>query len=273
MHEPTLRYGIAVPNWGLGGNPAVVGELAKAAEASGWDGYFTWDSLPVSENPPPTFDPFLSLTLAVAATSRIRIGTCFLVATRYAPHLLAMRMANLDVLSGGRLIMGVGIGDKATTFETFGTPGSARVRAEKLDESLDITTRLWTGERVVYADKHFSVKGFTLSPTPVQQPRIPIWIGGDSRGALARAARWDGWIGPDDEPFSATIADLEAVRNAIRSHRSPEAPYELAWAGPVGTDPGERPHDLADAGATWLITPAVGSRDAIAARIAEGPKR
>jgi alkanesulfonate monooxygenase SsuD/methylene tetrahydromethanopterin reductase-like flavin-dependent oxidoreductase (luciferase family) len=273
MTTQELRYGVAVPNSGLGTNPKAVAELARTAEVAGWDGYFTWDALLVGEAPPPTYDPFLSLALAVVATTRIRIGTCVLVAARYAPHLLAMRMANLDVLSGGRLIMGVGLGDGAATFETFGESGSARARAEKLDETLEIVKRLWTGERVVHAGKHFTVDGFTLNPTPVQQPRIPIWVGGDSRGALARAARWDGWIGPDDDPFTATIADLTAVRTAISAQRSPAASFDLAWAGPVGTAPGQRPHDMANAGATWLITPATGTRDAIAHQIAEGPKR
>ena len=251
----------------------VVGELARAAEVAGWDGYFTWDALLVGASPPPTYDPFMSLALASVATTRIRIGTCILVAPRYAPHLLAMRMANLDVLSGGRVILGVGIGDQAATFEAFGAPGSARVRAEQLDEVLDIVHRLWTGERVVHAGTHFTVDGFTLNPTPVQRPRIPIWVGGDSPGALARASRWDGWIGPDDDPFTATVADLAAVRASISSQRSPAASFDLAWAGPTGTDPGQRPQDMAIAGATWLITPAVGDCDTVFRRVADGPNR
>ena len=272
MINDTLRYGIAVPNWGLGRNPRVVAELARAAEVAGWDGYFTWDALVVRASPPPTYDPFLSLALAAVATTRIRIATCVLVAPRYAPQLLALRMANLDVLSGGRLIMGVGIGDKAATFEAFGAPGSARVRAEQLDETLDIVTRLWTGERVVHAGKHFTVEGFTLNPTPVQRPRIPIWVGGDSPGALARAARWDGWIGPDDDPFTKTSADLAAVRTSIGGQRSPAASFDLAWAGPTGPDAGQRPQAMANAGATWLITPATGDRDAMFRQAADGPQ-
>lgn len=273
MTEDTLRHGIAVPNWDLGSNPGVIGELARAAETAGWDGYFTWDALFVRASPPPTYDPFMSLALAAVATTRIRIGTCILVAPRYDPHLLALRMANLDVLSGGRVILGVGIGDKAATFEAFGEAGSARVRAEKLDETLDIVHRLWTGERVVHAGKHFTVDGFTLNPTPVQRPRIPIWIGGDSPGALARAARWDGWIGPDDDPFNKTIADMVAVRTSIGLQRSPAASFDLAWAGPTGGDPGQRPQDMANAGATWLITPATGDRDAIFRQATDGPER
>jgi alkanesulfonate monooxygenase SsuD/methylene tetrahydromethanopterin reductase-like flavin-dependent oxidoreductase (luciferase family) len=273
MIKEKLRYGVAVPNWGLGSNPGAIGELARAAEVANWDGYFTWDALLVGEAPPPTYDPFLSLALAAVATTHIRIGTCILVAPRYAPHLLAMRMANLDVLSGGRLIMGVGLGDKAATFATFGEPGSARNRAEKLDEMLDIVHRLWTGERVSHAGKYFTVDGFTLNPVPIQKPRIPIWVGGDSPGALARAARWDGWIGPDADPFTATIAGLTAVWTSISEQRSPPAAFDLAWAGPIGTAPGQRPEDMEDAGATWLISPATGDRDRVTRQVAEGPKR
>jgi alkanesulfonate monooxygenase SsuD/methylene tetrahydromethanopterin reductase-like flavin-dependent oxidoreductase (luciferase family) len=273
MSEAQLRYGIAVPNWGQGSNPRAIGELARAAEVAGWDGYFTWDALPVGASPPPTYDPFLSLALAAVATTRIRIGTCILVVPRYAPHLLALRMANLDVLSGGRVILGVGIGDKAATFAAFGEPGSARVRAEQLDETLEIVHRLWTGERVVHAGTHFTIDGFTLNPTPVQTPRIPIWVGGDSPAALARAARWDGWIGPDQDPFTATVADLAAVRTAIREQRATAALFDLAWAGPIGTAPGQRPHDFASAGATWLITPAVGDRTTVVRQVTDGPQR
>jgi alkanesulfonate monooxygenase SsuD/methylene tetrahydromethanopterin reductase-like flavin-dependent oxidoreductase (luciferase family) len=270
MMEP--RYGIAVPNWGLGSDPAAIGDLAESAEVNGWDGYFIWDSLILGENPPPTYDPFLALTLAIVATTSIRIGTCILVVPRYPPHLLAMRMANLDVLSGGRLIMGVGLGDGGAIFETFGVPGSPRERAEKLDETLDVVQRLWSGERVVHTGKHLTVDGFTLNPTPFQRPRIPIWVGGDSRGALARAARWDGWIGPDADPQSATIADLTAVRDDLLKQRSSGEPFDLAWAGPPGAQSGQAPANMAAAGATWLITAATGDRDTIARQIAEGPK-
>jgi alkanesulfonate monooxygenase SsuD/methylene tetrahydromethanopterin reductase-like flavin-dependent oxidoreductase (luciferase family) len=264
MSADHLRHGIAVPNWGLGPDPGVVGELARAAEVAGWDGYFTWDALIIRASPPPSYDPFLSLAVAAVATTRIRLGTCVLA---------ALRMANLDALSGGRLILGVGIGDKADTFEAFGAPGAARVRAEQLDETLEIVQRLWTGERVVHAGKHFTVDGFTLNPTPLQQPRIPIWVGGDSPGALARAARWDGWIGPDDDPFTATVADLAAVQAEIARQRTPAVPFDLAWAGPTGPDPGQRPRDLANAGATWLIAPAVGDRDTIFRLVGDGPCR
>ena len=93
-------------------------ELALAAEDAGWDGYFVWDGLVLKDDPPPVYDPFIILSSVASATTRIRIGTCILVPARYPPHLLAMRLASLDILSGGRLIVGVGLGDDTPSSST-----------------------------------------------------------------------------------------------------------------------------------------------------------
>lgn len=189
-----MRFGVAPPNTGEIGDPRMAREAAALAEEAGWDGYFTWDALSLADDPPPVYDPFVVLAAAASATSSIRLGTCILVAARYPPHLLAMRLASLDVLSGGRMIVGVGLGDGGEVFSRFGGSGKAAARAQRLDEVLDIVTRLWAGEAVTHHSDHYQIDQFRLSARPVQQPRIPIWVGGDSPGALRRAARWDGWI-------------------------------------------------------------------------------
>lgn len=260
-----VRFAVVPPNWGDVGNPVFAADLAAAAEDAGWDGYFTWDGLVLSESPPPVFDPFVILSSVAAATERIRIGTCILVAARYPPHLLAMRLASLDILSAGRLVVGVGLGDGGAVFERFGASGESRVRAEKLDESLEIITRLWTGERLLHHGRHFTVDGFTLTALPVQKPRIPIWVGGDSKGALSRAASWDGWIGPDNEPDSKTIEDLRAITSRLADLGSRPG-FDVAWAGQPAED-----GSLADAGATWRIEPMMGDRDQIMRRVLNGP--
>jgi hypothetical protein len=99
MDNPPLRFGIAPPNWGVFGNPHHAAELASVAERAGWHGYFTWDGLPVKDNPPPIYDPWVILASVAAATELIRIGTCVAVVPRYKPHLLAMRV--LQLLPGG----------------------------------------------------------------------------------------------------------------------------------------------------------------------------
>jgi alkanesulfonate monooxygenase SsuD/methylene tetrahydromethanopterin reductase-like flavin-dependent oxidoreductase (luciferase family) len=124
---------------------------------------------------------------------------------------LARTLASLDVLCGGRLILGVAIGDGGSSFDAFGESAEARIRAEKLDEALEIITRLWSGDEISHRGKHFVVEKFALTALPLQRPRIPIWVGGDGPPALRRAARWDGWIGPDEDPLAATPDDLITV--------------------------------------------------------------
>lgn len=275
MMEESLRFGIAPPNWGPFGAPRDAADLAVVAEKAGWDGYFTWDALIVKENPPPTFDPWVILSAVVMATERIRIGTCVAVLPRYKPHLLAMTLASLDVLSGGRLTLGVGIGDGSVrrNFEAFGEPGDLRIRAEKLDEALEIITRLWSGEKVNHRGKHHIVEDFALTAVPVQQPRIPIWVGGDSPPALRRAARWDGWIGPDDNPLKTTPDDVTVVCGRIREAGGSPRSIDIAWAGKTELGDGEQIEAYHRAGATWWIEVLLGTRQEVLSRVADGPPR
>lgn len=264
-----LSFGIAPPNFGPFGDPAAAAELAATAEEAGWDGYFCWDSLPMGPEPPPAYDPWVILSAVAVATARIRVGTCIAVVPRYHPHLLARTLVSLDVLSNGRLILGVGIGgDDGASAEAFGEAGDARVRAEKLDEALDIVTRLWAGEELSHRGPHYTVDGFTLAARPVQTPRIPIWVGGDSPPALRRAARWDGWVGPNN-PANATVDDLKQVRRRLAAAGAgPDV--QLAWAGPTNTE--ESLAEFQEAGASWWVVPALGSREQVLDRVAAGPR-
>lgn len=268
-----MKFAVAPPNTGDIGDPRFAAQAAALAEASGWDGYFSWDALSVADDPPPVFDPFVVLAAATAATSSIRIGTCILVAARYPPHLLAMRLATLDVLSEGRLILGVGLGDGGEVFRRFGEAGEASVRAVRLDETLDIMTRLWSGETVTHHSEHFAIDRFRLTQGPVQQPRIPIWVGGDSAGAMRRAARWDGWIGPDDDPMSKTADDVITTRDALTAAGAGSG-FDIAWASSSFDHAAEaRVQDVSGSGATWWIEPLFGEGDAVLDRIRRGPPR
>lgn len=266
---PPLRFGIAPPNAGAFGDPRAAAELAMLAEDAGWDGYFSWDGLPVRPQPPAAHDPWVILSAVAVATERMRIGSCIAVVPRYKPHLLARTLASLDVLSNGRLILGVGIGDGPSSFEAFGESGDPRVRAEKLDEALEIITALWSGEELTHRGNHYAVDGVALTARPIQQPRIPIWVGGDSVGALRRAARWDGWIGPDQDPLNATAEDAAAVRRQLESEGADDG-IELAWGGRTSSNR-DSVAAYRRAGATWWIEVAVGSRDDVMARVAAGP--
>ena len=212
------------------------------------------------------------LASVATATARIRIGTCVAVVPRYKPHLLAMRLASLDVLSEGRLILGVGVGDWSAprAFETFGEPRDPHARGEMLDEALEVITRLWTGDEVKHNGKHYVVDGFALTALPVQRPRIPIWVGGDSGAAIRRAARWDGWIGPDHDPFHTSPKDVSSVRQRLkRAGGSPS--LDVAWGGQTTKGDGERVSRYHASGATWWIEILLGERKEVLIRVASGP--
>ncbi len=271
-----MRFGIAPPNVGEFGDPRAAARLAGTEENAGWDGYFVWDVLGfLWEDPSPTFDPWVILSSVAGATERIRLGTDVAALSRYQPHLLAITLASLDVPSEGRLILGAGLGFFERELSAFGQASDSRTRAEKADEGLEVITRLWSGEEVTHRGKHYTVEKVTLMPTPVQRPRIPVWIGGDSPPALRRAARWDGWFGPSDPTASWTPDDLRSFRRQIERERHFDQPVEIGWGG--FSKPGDEDlvASFGRAGATWWIEVIDGSAgfEEHLSRVAEGPPR
>jgi probable F420-dependent oxidoreductase len=277
MADDGMRFGLAPPNVGTFGDPRAAVKLAATAEAAGWDGYFVWDVLGFMwDHPQPTFDPWVILSAVAAGTERIRLGTDVAVLPRYQPHLLAMTLASLDVLSGGRLILGVGLGESESELSAFGQTGDVHTRAEKVDEALEVMTRLWSGEEVVHRGKHYTVEHVRLAPTPVQQPRIPIWIGGGSPAALRRAGRWDGWFGPPDPSKDWAPDDLAGFRRRIDEERGDGEPVDIGWGGSSTPDDRDRVAGFRRAGATWWIEVIEESRGGVEewlGRISQGPPR
>ncbi len=275
---PGLRFAVCCPNTERFGNPRDAAALARTAEETGWEGFFTWDSLFFwRDGVSAVYDPWVVLSAVAAATESIRIGTCVAVVPRYKPQTLASTVSSLDALSGGRMTLGVGSGFFADEFEVFGESGNPRVRGEMLDESLDVVTRLWSGDEVNHKGTHYEVAGVKVDLKPVQQPRVPIWVGGDSRAALRRAARWDGWIGPTD-PWGKewTPDDLASFRESIEIERDTDQPYDIAWADVSQPDDGEKVEAYRQASATWwmeLIDWNRGSYDEAFDRVAAGPPK
>jgi alkanesulfonate monooxygenase SsuD/methylene tetrahydromethanopterin reductase-like flavin-dependent oxidoreductase (luciferase family) len=143
-----VQRGIAIPNFG--DDPAELIQLGVDAEAAGFDGFFLWDHIVFSNtgDGPPILDPWLLLAVIAARTSRIRLGTMITPVPRRRPWQLARQTATLDVLSEGRVTLGVGIGSPAYgDFGIFGEPAGDRERAERLDEGLDVLAGLWTGDK------------------------------------------------------------------------------------------------------------------------------
>lgn len=270
------RYAIEIVPFGEFGDPRVVMDLAAAAETAGWDGLFVWDHLSYVWGMPGG-DPWVILSAAATVTERLCLGTDVTPLPRRRPQTLALTLATLDILSRGRVILGAGLGGLAQEFGAFGEPEDAKIRAAMLEEALTILDGLMSGQPVTFHGAHYTVENVTLNPLPVQRPRVPIWIGGESRPALRRAARWDGWvIGANNEQgeMIKTPAQLAEQVATIRQHRLHDAPFDVAMSGCSG--PGDRAMvaEYAGAGMTWWLETLFGLRGSVAenrARILAGP--
>lgn len=260
-----MKFGLSVQNFGSYGDPNVLIDLARDAESAGWDGFFVWDHLFLrSVSDQPFVDPMIALAGIAARTERIRLGPMVTIPARRRPWKLAREAVTLDHLSRGRLVLGIGLGwSRKDDFDSFGEEGDPRVRAEKLDESLEILAGLWSGEAFSYQGRHYTVQDVRFTPRPLQQPRIPVWIAGNLPGnrPFRRAARWDGAFpqkiptGPDD--WQLTPDEVMGVRDLVRRHRPGGEPFDIAIAGPPLFDFGDEAHETVRlyeaAGATWWM--------------------
>jgi alkanesulfonate monooxygenase SsuD/methylene tetrahydromethanopterin reductase-like flavin-dependent oxidoreductase (luciferase family) len=276
--SPSISYGINVPNFGDYHRPRVLADLAASAEEAGWDGFFIWDHM-VGEMP--FCDPTVALSAIALQTDRIRLGAMITPLPRRRPWKVAREMVSLDHLSGGRVIMGVGLGNPPTEYSKFGEEPGARFRAEKLDESLDIITGLWSGEKFSYEGNHYRLEEVTFQPRPIQEPRIPIWVGGfwPNRPPFRRAARYDGVYPAMNWPDALTTAHLRTLLEYIGKHRKATGPYDVIVGGSTPGDPqrgAEVVGSWVEAGATWWsedINGWRGSLEEMRERIRQGPPR
>jgi alkanesulfonate monooxygenase SsuD/methylene tetrahydromethanopterin reductase-like flavin-dependent oxidoreductase (luciferase family) len=254
-----MRYGISIPNFGAWAEPWTMVELARDAEAAGWDGFFLWDHIRFSATPLPVQDPWVLLTAIAAQTERILLGPMVTPLPRRRPWVVARQAVSLDHLSNGRVLLGVGIGEPVDVeFGAFGDPTDRRVRAEMLDEALAIITGLWSGEEFSFSGTHYRIGPMRFLPRPVQQPRIPIIVAGylPNPGPIRRAARWDGMyplstvLDDEDWPekFAALVAEL---RERHAEHAVDGMAFEILDGGetPGTVDPAESER----LGATWWI--------------------
>jgi probable F420-dependent oxidoreductase len=275
-----MRYGIDVPNFGDFGNPRTLADLAREAEEAGWDGFFFWDHLQTAQ-PVPFTDPWVALAAMAARTERIRLGTLVTPLPRRRPWKLARETVSVDQLSGGRLVLGVGIGiNEWREYSAFGEPTDEAQHGAMLDEGLEVLTGLWSGEPFSFQGQQYQVQEAQFLPRPVQQPRIPIWVAGiwPHKKPFRRAARWDG-VFPllDNKPLLPD--DIRAMLAYIRQQRTSAEPFDVVavgWAYEQGKEAGDALlADYADAGATWWLegfNPEDTAADA-RARIQQGPPR
>ena len=177
-----MKYAIYSPGFGAFSDPRILAGLAHDAEDAGWDGFFLWDHVLFTMfGNAPIGDPWITLAAMATATERIRLGTLVTPVPRRRPWMLARELTTLDHLSHGRMVLGVGIGEDrfGREYSAFGEPSGAATHAVMLDEGLDVITGLWRGEPFSYSGQHYHVEDVTFLPTPIQRPRIPIWVAGN----------------------------------------------------------------------------------------------
>ena len=229
-----MKQAIDVAPFGDLADPRVLAELAIAAEERGWDGFFVWDHIVHRSPSRAVADPWVALAAVACATSRLRIGPLITPLPRRRVQKLARETVTLDLLSSGRLTLGVGIGSaRNDEFEPFGEVTDPRERARLLDQGLVELSRYWAGE---------------FEPVPLQRPRIPVWVAAEwpHRRPVRRALRWDGLV-PTGLPGPDALAELVSE---VREARPAGEPFDVVVAIP----PGEDIQPWARAGATWAVT-------------------
>lgn len=274
-----MRYGFLIPT----GDPRTVAGLAREVEEAGWDGAFYWDGISIGEMD--TYDPWVVMAAMAMCTERVRLGAILTPPARRRPWKLARETLALDHLSGGRLVLPVGLGALDDGgFSKVGEPTDRRVRARLLDESLEILTGLWSGEPFSYEGEHYRIEEMTFRPPPVQRPRIPIWVVGawPSQKSMRRALRYDGvlptTVGGSAGSPGVTPETIRGIKEYVEERRGADGAFDIVWEGQT---PGEDPEraasivrPFAEAGATWWIestwTPPNAPED-LHARIEQGP--
>ena len=251
-----MHYGFIVPK----GDPHAVANLAREAEEAGWDGVFYFDGIYVGEGME-IYDPWVVIAAMAMKTERVRLGAILTPPARRRPWKLARETTTLDHLSGGRLVLPVGLGALDDGgFGKVGEPTDRKTRAELLDESLEILTGLWSGKPFSYDGEHYQLEEMMFLPPPVQRPRIPVWVVGawPSKKSTNRALGYDGLLA---YTIRGEVApeDIREMKDYVEERRGAGAAFDIVWEGQTPGDDPERAASMvrlfAEAGATWWIEP------------------
>lgn len=255
-----MKYGLDVATTGEWSDPQRLLELARAAEASGWDGFFVWDIFLPEDDAEPVADPWIALAAIGTVTTRMRIGAMVTPFPRRHPWDVARSLVTLDHLTGGRAVLGAGLGWRADELERLGLQSDLASRVAHLEEGLAIVSRLWSGDGVSFAGRHHRLVNVRTLPRPVQQPRIPIWLaaGWPRTAPVRRSMKWDGVYLMTEHQVTGerlTAADVRAVSEIVATERPPGT-FEIA--ANVFTldeaDGGRAINEaMAEAGATWTV--------------------
>ena len=209
-----MKFGLLIPNYGVIASGETIIRGAKLSEELGYDSVWTTDHVLVPTSMAEPYgnlvESLIALTLAATATSRVQLGTSIIVTPQREPVLLAKQLAAIDAISGGRLILGAGVGWMEQEFRYLGADFVNR--GERLNEGLAVMRTLWRGDNE-FRGQYTVFDDALFAPRPVKGDKLPVWIGGNSQRAIRRAAEIaDGW-----HPVGLTAAQLADGAAQLRS--------------------------------------------------------
>lgn len=261
-----MRHAVFVAPFGPLTNPHRLIDLAHAAEESGWDALFLWDHVLRRESNE-ILDPWVLLGALATATERLRIGAMVTPIVRRRLIKLAREAQTVDILSGGRLTMGLGLGvDTNGELSRFAEVVDPVTRGAMLDEGIPVLADLLSGEVVDHHGEHFTVEGVSIEPPTVQTPRPPFWFAAraDAKKPVRRAARYEGVfpVDMDADRYGRLIETLVEERGDLDG-------FDVA----VATEPGQPVPAYAADTATWAMHawPAVADLDHVFNTVVHGP--
>lgn len=281
-----MKFSVNLANLGFLGDVNVLVGLAVDAEKAGWDAVFladhvNWPDMDTAGRQLGGFhvDPWIALGLIAAHTTRMLIGTAVTPIARRRPTKLAREILTLHQLSGGRFVFGAGSGVWPSEFDDLGDSGDLKVRAEQLDEGLELLQKTWSGEDFEHRGTYYQARGRTFCPGGAE---IPIWLGASwpSRKPFRRAARFDGVMAMNQDygnPLS--LDDVREISQVIATHRDSDKPFNLGVALNTSDDTSadiERAREYEAVGANWWqdgVFPPAESLDVLRERVRRGPPR
>lgn len=222
--DPRLRIGVSIPQEVTGDAFAHghVQRFARRAERLGFDGLWTQETV---RGAAPTLEPLTLLATTAAVTTRVDLGVAVLLSAYRSPIQLARATASLDQLSGGRLVVGVGLGQPGLE-EGFGLPAGSRVR--RFVEGVELLRKLWSEERVTWRGGTGRLENWPAGLRPARPGGPPLWLGGHHPAALARAVRLaDGWVDAGGRSSAQFLEDLAILREELAAARSTTEPFGI----------------------------------------------
>jgi len=241
-----MEFGISIPQ--TYPNPAGIQRFLKRAEELSFNAAWCIEQVIGTA---PVLESVSTLAYAAGITKKLRLGVAVLIITQRDPVNLAKSLSAVDVLSNGRLIVGVGLGASTRYYPAYGISPEGRVA--RFRENLEIMKRLWTEDRVTLQGRFSQLENISMQPKPVQKPRPPTWFGGRAEAALRRAVELgDGFMGAGSTPMSAFLDDIKKLpANFLKSKRlylafGDTLPRLREWFGAFYGKP-----EMADQVAVW----------------------